>query len=58
MLIIRDRLTGIAYKDDLQNQLSILLDDKHLRKRQQMFFQHDGTPPNYSHEVTQLIQLI
>lgn len=44
---IEGNLNGEKYRDFLQNQLPLLLEDVPLDVRQQMWFQHDGCPSHY-----------
>lgn len=41
-------LNGQMYRDFLDHQLPILLEDLTLEERQRMWFQHDGCPAHYS----------
>lgn len=55
--VFQNRLTGLVYKDFVENQLPVLLEDVSLEKRHQMLFQHDGAPPHYSQDVRQHLNL-
>jgi len=46
--IIEGNLNGPKYRDILENELPILLEDLSLEIRQNMWFQHDGCPAHYS----------
>jgi len=49
--ILEGRLTGEAYLRFLQEELTRLLEDVPLNKRDLLYFQHDGAPPHSSREV-------
>jgi hypothetical protein len=45
-------LTSVQYRNFLQHELPLLLEDVPLASRVWMWIQHDGAPPHYGREVT------
>ncbi|XP_025270745.1 uncharacterized protein LOC112639812 [Camponotus floridanus] len=52
---IEGNLNGETYRNFLQNQLPLLLEDVPLNVRQQMWFQHDGCPSHYSRTAREVL---
>lgn len=50
-----ENLNGAVYLNFLRNNLNILLEDVPLLTRRRMWYQHDGAPPHYTHEVTNFL---
>lgn len=55
--VFENRLTGLVYKDFLENQLPVLLEDVPLERRHQMIFHHDGAPAHYLQNVREHLQI-
>jgi hypothetical protein len=49
---IEGRLTSVQYRNFLQHEFPLLLEDVPLASRVRMWIQHDGAPPHYGREVT------
>ena len=50
--VFDNTLTGNAFEVFLRNELPGLLEDIPLMIRSQMYFQHDGSPPHYTRNVS------
>jgi hypothetical protein len=48
-------LTGGIYDNFLQDELPVLLENLPLQTRRQMYYQHDGVLPHFSHVVRQYL---
>jgi len=53
--VFHNNLTGNTYEAFLRNELPGLLEDIPLMERSQMYFQHDGAPPNYARYVREYL---
>jgi len=49
------RLNGGNYRDFLENQLPVLLENMPLRERAQLIFQHDGAPAHFQRDVRRFL---
>lgn len=49
------RLDARAYREFLENELPILLEDVPLEARQRMIFQHDGAPAHFSRQTREIL---
>ncbi|EZA48045.1 hypothetical protein X777_14421, partial [Ooceraea biroi] len=48
---IEETLNSEVYLHFLRNELPILLENVDLDTRQRLWYQHDGAPPHYAHQV-------
>lgn len=46
--VFPERLNGVIYRNFLENELPILLEDVPLNIRNHLWFMHDGAPPHFS----------
>jgi hypothetical protein len=53
--IFPQRLTGAIYANILRDELPALLENVPLQTRRQMYYQHDGAPPQFSQVVRQYL---
>jgi len=55
LYIFPQDLSGDIYTNFLQDELPTILENVPLQTRQQMYYQHDGAPPNFSQVIRQYL---